>query len=207
MLAAAVLAAAAASCRGEPFPASDDMRRLAAEIIVMRGDAERIAGGGSLSDREGQALSARLYGALASLPMLLRRASGNRHGATIAGLRTAFDEADWRRAISVLKKLGGEFPFDDTGLILAENTPETVKLGGNIHEAYCAACHDGGDPEQWLPIPDLFEMARTLPDNDLAARFFNGIRGDRSTALAQPMSAGDIAALIAFYRQTTTLEQ
>lgn len=181
------------------------MRRLSAEIVVMRGDAERLAGA-AVNDREKQALKARLYGSLAFLPMLLRRASGDRHSARIADLRAAFDGADWTRAVSLLGALGGRFPFDATGLILPVDTPEAVKLGRDIHDTYCAACHDGGDPEQWLPIPDLFAMAKTAPDADLAARFYNGIRGDRTTALAQPMSAGDIAALIAFYRQTNTLD-
>lgn len=203
ILAVAAVAATALPCRAAGYVIGEDMRRVAAEVIIMRGDASRLAGDEVLSEREKKALADRLRGAAAYLPILLRKADGERRGALIDALRTALSISDWSAAVAVLKRLEALYPFDATGLLVGGDAPEAAKLGGSLHETYCAACHEGGSPEQWLPIPDLFKMAKSLPDRDLAARFYNGIRGDNSTAIAQPMSAGDIAALIAFYQTTS----
>ena len=171
ILVAAMMIAAAIPCRADAYPASDDMRRLAAEIIVMRSDAERLVKGLALDAREQKALAERISGAAAFLPILVRRASDHDPNAEIAKLRAAIKEKDWPQTIAILRQLGIRFPFDDTGLVLSENTPEAVRLGAELHETYCSGCHDGGDPEQWLPTPELAILAKKLPKNDLAARF------------------------------------
>ncbi|MCW2306657.1 c-type cytochrome [Rhodobium gokarnense] len=208
-LAAAVLIAAALLWPGiatAEGPLGEDMRRVAAELIVMRDDAERIISGEDLTERQREALAARVRGAASYLPLLLRKADGNRRSDEIAALRAALAEPDWSTAIGILARLSETYPFDATGLRPPADAEEAAKFGQTLHEAYCISCHEGGENPDWLPIPNLFEMAKTMPEERLLPRFYNGIRGDASTALAQPMSAGDIAALIAYYRRAPTPE-
>ena len=207
--AAAVVIAAALFWPGlatAQSPLGEDMRRVAAELIVMRDDAERLVAGGDLSERQRDALADRVRGAAGYLPILLRKADGNRRSDEIAALRAGLEAADWPTAMDSLTRLSEAYPFDATGLRQPADPEAAAEFGQTLHEAYCISCHEGGENPDWLPIPNLFQMAKTMPEDRLLPRFYNGIRGDTSTALAQPMSAGDIAALIAYYRATPTPE-
>ncbi|MBB4302765.1 cytochrome c553 [Rhodobium orientis] len=182
------------------------MRRVAAELVVMRDDAEKLVAGEALTERQRDALAARVRGAASYLPILLRKADGDRRSEDVSALRAALAEADWPAAIAVLARLSEAYPFDAAGLRPPADAEEAARFGETLHEAYCISCHEGGENPDWLPIPNLFQMAKTMPEQRLLPRFYNGIRGDASTALAQPMSAGDIAALIAYYRRAPTPE-
>ena len=183
-----------------PYPASEDARRLAAELLVMRGDAARLAEGKGLDDRSREALAARLQGAAGVLPILLRKGGGARHDEAVAALRRALAQADWRGAVAILSDLVERYRLDTAGILPAPENAAAIGFGRTLHENYCAACHDGEGQADWLPLPDLPRLARELQETEFVARLMTGVRGDASTALALPLSAGDIAALIAYYR-------
>jgi len=213
LLAAAVTTAAAFSCLAGSGPTSDDMRRLAAELVVMRDDIAGITAEPTPDARHRQALIARLRGAAAFLPILIRivdqdapapKLSHQDRTTILQGLRADLAAENWTGARGALTRLIALYPFDATGLTAPTDTAAASALGARLHEKYCAACHEGGDNADWPPIPNLYEMAKTAPEAVLLPRFFNGVRGDASTALEQPLSAGDIAALIAYYRATAS---
>ncbi|PLX37633.1 MAG: hypothetical protein C0606_04935 [Hyphomicrobiales bacterium] len=205
MLIAAATATFSADKSPRPYPVSDDARRLAAELIVMRGDASRLAADEdqdppALSPRVRSALTARLKGSAGPLALLLRRGGAAIAGDDVAVLRAGIEAGEWDGVVARLDQLIARHPFDPTGILPLDFSPKAVALGQTLHESYCLGCHEGGDLPDWLPMPDLFEMARTLDDTELAARFYNGVRGAAETALDQPMSAGDLGAMISFYR-------
>jgi mono/diheme cytochrome c family protein len=69
-------------------------------------------------------------------------------------------------------------------------------------ETTCAGCHDRADPPGSLPARKLFHWARKMPPLEFAARLYAGVRGDALTARANPFGAAELAALLAYYRES-----
>ncbi|MBI5901728.1 MAG: hypothetical protein HZB40_21230 [Rhodocyclales bacterium] len=188
---------AAACCCAAAQAAGDHTRRLGAELVVMAGDTRRLIlhEGGPL-ERKG--LEQRLGGALASLPMLLRRAQGD--PAPVAALRASHGRRDWRRLAMQIETLKRRHSFDARGLLGATPTREVLALGASIHGATCAGCHDSpADADTLLPARNLAAQLKSMPREEFAARLWLGVRGDQSTALANPFSEEELAALICRY--------
>ena len=194
-----VLAFAAAAVFSTAAAAQDEhRRRLAAELAVMLGDVRRIeANTEPPQHREG--LHARLAGALASLPLLLRRAAGD--AAAVPLLRAALARRDWRALRSGLDALQRKHPFDAGTLLPAQATPERLRLGEAIHRQACAGCHDAPAADTQLPAFNLFEQSKRTPRAEFAARLLIGVRGDRSTAWRNPFSDLELGALLAYYEE------
>lgn len=166
----------------------------------MAGDTRRLAldQGGPL-ERKG--IEQRLLGATSSLPMLLRRAQGN--PAPIGALRVTLEHRDWRNLATQLDTLKKRYPFDPRLLLGVAPTKEVLALGASIHKSTCAACHDnptGGDT--MLPAKNPRAQIKSMPREEFAARLWLGVRGDKSTAFANPFSDAELAALIAWYVNT-----
>lgn len=183
--------------------AGEHERRLGAEIAVMLGDIRRLAQPADAPERAG--LELRLKGALAGLPLLIRRARDSNPtpplaSEAIAVLREAIPAQDWARARSALAQLATAYPFDARPLLSAEPTPERIAVGKAIHAEACAGCHDVSSPDSLLPSHNLSQWARAMPAEEFAARLVAGIRGDALTGLANPFGAAELAALFAFYR-------
>lgn len=188
---------AAACCCAAVQAAGEHERRLAAELVVMAGDTSRLtAGAGGPLERQG--LEQRVAGALASLPMLLRRAQGN--SAPVAALRAAHSQRDWRRLASQIETLVHRHRFDARPLLDAGPTPQALALGAAIHTATCAGCHDNpSGADTLLPAKNLAAQLKSMPRAEFAARLWLGVRGDRTTGLRNPFSDAELAALMALY--------
>ncbi len=172
-------------------------RRLAAELVVMAGDARRLARqeGGPL-ERKG--LEQRLAGALSSLPLLLRRVRGD--PAPVAALRALHGQRDWRILTNRIEALEIRYPFDARRLLVEAPTREMLARGASIHLSTCAACHDQPSAnDSFLPAKNLAAQLKGMPREEFAARLWLGVRGDKLTALANPFSDAELAALIAGY--------
>jgi len=171
-------------------------RRLAAELLVMAGDARRLAADDATPvQRDG--LRARLGGALSSLPMLLRRAGGD--PAVVPTLHAAAARGDWRALRAALDGLQRAHPHDLDAIASATATPERIRLGRAIHAEACAGCHDAPAVDTRLPAHDLRAQVGAMPRAEFAARLYLGVRGDRSTAYRNPFSDLELGALVAFY--------
>lgn len=191
-----LLALAAACCSAAVQAAGEHERRLAAELVVMAGDARRlVAGEGGPLEREG--LARRLNGALASLPLLLRQANGDPQ--SVVALRDSIARSDWRALAAALVTLKRRHPFAAGGLLPARHTPELRALGVSIHRSTCAGCHDAASGDSLLPAKNLAAQLSSMPREEFAARLLLGVRGDRMTGWRNPFSDFELAALVSFY--------
>lgn len=179
--------------------AGEEMQRLAAEIAIMAGDARRLAQE-KVPPLERSGLEKRLAGALASLPLALRRARGD--PSSVSKLRQLVERHDWPALLAQLNDMKRRYPLDTTRWLGSASTSKVVALGESIHRSTCAGCHDvPGGADQLLPAKPLAAQMRSMPPEEFAARLWLGVRGDTSTALANPFSDAELAALMAWYRQ------
>lgn len=189
---------ACSSATAQPSAYGDDHpRRLAAELVVMTGDVRRL-----VTEQQGplekMGLEKRLAGALSSLPLLLRRAGENH--ADVGNLRKLLAKRDWAALSKSLGALKQRHPFDAHMLTDVKATPSLLDLGATIHKTTCGACHDlPGDTDTLLPAKNLSAQLRSMSRGEFAARLLLGIRGNKSTALANPYTESELAALIAWY--------
>lgn len=187
---------AAACCCAAVQAAGEHERRLAAEVTVMAGDVRRLmAGEGVPLEREG--LVKRLNGALSSLPLLLRRTNGDPK--SVIAMRASIARSDWRSLSATLATLKQRHSFDARTLLVTASAPETLNLGASIHRTTCAGCHDAPIGDSLLPAKNLAAQLKSMPREEFAARLLLGVRGDRTTGLANPFGDLELAALIAFY--------
>lgn len=186
--------------------AGDGVRHLSAEIVVMKADSERIFSSASaLSKQHRGGVKARLRGALAVLPLLIRVARNEDPSlpATEKGrvelIRKALDKDNGAAVIKGLSELAAAYPFDTTGLLPPDSRPAALSQAKSLNEAYCASCHKVPDSTVSRPAWNLFKLAKTIPPAELAARLVNGLRGDRLTGLDNPLRNSEISALISYY--------
>jgi len=198
ILAGVLLIGASASV----FPAGEHSRRAGAELLVLRGDLDRLAPG-VLPSEQILGLKARIRGGLAALPLLLRLADQELQrepmylttAKPLEPLDAGAIEALRRR----LKTLSERYPFRGTGILPATPSPRRLSRARELHQSLCAACHDSPATGQERPAFNLFVQARSLPRREFAARMLIGIRGDVLTGLGNPFTDEELAALIAFY--------
>ena len=184
---------------------AEDPRRLAAEIVVMRADAGKLFSG-KLDKNYQAGLRARLRGGLALVPLLVRAARRQAPAwpvldkARFAGLTEALQKGDGKALMAGLDWLMRQYPFATAGLLPPDARPEALKRAQNIHESYCAGCHDAPDMDTERPAWSLFELGQTAPPTELAARLVIGVRGEAMTAMDNPLRDAEMSALIAYYR-------
>lgn len=197
MLARLVLALAATAAFATGAAAQDEhRRRLAADLLVIAGDAARLATAADTPlQRDG--LRARIVGELSALPLMMRRAGGD--ASVVPGLRDAVGRGDWQALRSALEALRRSHPHDLDAIASAPATPERMLLGQAIHVQACAGCHDAPAVDARWPARNLFEQAAAMPRAEFAARLYLGVRGDHSTAYRNPFSDLELGALMAWY--------
>lgn len=173
-------------------------QRLGAALLVIKGDVRFLEDSQTLSLHK-QGLRSRIKGSLSVLPLLLRE-NGNKQTENVSLLREAVRDDDWTGFIKTLDKLIARHPLDLFALRTAQPTPNRLKRGQAIHEEACAGCHDTPDLDTPLPARNLFEQTKMMTRGEFTARLINGVRGDRVTSLANPLSVEDIASLVVYYR-------
>ena len=168
-------------------------QQLAAELVIMAGDVRRL-----LHEKTGpletRGLQQRLSGGAASLPLTLRRAGGD--ASVVGALRAAIDKRDWPTLARQFDTLKQRYPFDARPFLTAESPAS----GGQIHRQVCAACHDHpAAVDTLLPAKNLASQLKSMPREEFAARLWLGVRGDKTTAYANPFSNRELVALLAWY--------
>ena len=183
---------------GDPVHAAGDAeRRLAAELLVMTGDLRRLQRE-QPGPLEAQGLELRLAGALSSLSLTLRRAGGD--GTAAVELRRRLERRDWPGLARGLQALRQRHPFDARALLATPPGKDVLHMGEEIHRTTCAGCHDApAGADTLLPAQRLATQRKSMPREEFAARLWLGVRGDKSTGYANPFSAQELAALIAWY--------
>lgn len=185
---------------GHAWPRSRPVRLAAAEILVMAGDARRLAEE-TLPPLRQQGLRDRLLGGTSGLPLLLRLAGHPAAPGEVETLRAAIAAEDLGTLRRALDALAARVPLDTTGVLPPDHRPRARRLALALHDGLCAGCHDGRPAitDDLLPAEDLFQAARAMPRREFTARLMIGVRGDTLTAFAQPLSDADLAALLGLY--------
>jgi cytochrome c553 len=202
LLAGAVFATAPAIALAQ----GEHARRAAVELLVITGDARRLA---EESPRElhRKGLADRIRGGLSGLDLMLRLADEEQgkearsYASEVIALREALTANDLAALRALASDLLTAHPFRASGILPARATPERLERGKALHEELCAGCHDTPDTQVERPAYNLYEEARSLPALEFAARMTLGVRGDRVTGIDNPLSDEQIASLIAWYRE------
>jgi hypothetical protein len=186
--------------RAADAPAPSARTVLAAELLIVWGDAQRLAAEADLPPRHRAGIERRIRGALGLLPWMLARA-GDADGAS--ALRAWQDKGLFGPAFSaLLARLSERHPLDVAAFSGRPDTPATRRAAGLIHRTYCAGCHDDagtGSPDEALPARDLFAMARAEPRRVSLARLINGVKGTAELKFENPLDTDRIAALWRYY--------
>jgi len=202
MVLGAALLLAAPGATGHALGARQ--RYLGAEIVVMLGDARRLAARDTPAPQR-RGLRARIGGALAMLALLIRRArERNPHLAPVPrplidDLRARYRNADPGTLIEPLRTLAERYPFDPAGLLPNAVSAVRLRRARTVHRRLCAACHEHPALDVARPAFDLFRQAQQMPGREFAARLLTGIRGDAMTSLENPFSDAELAAFGALY--------
>lgn len=181
-------------------------KRVAAELLVMQGDARRLLASPKLSSLHQAGLKKRIGGGLAGLSLLLRLADqeNNVYSANtpqrVDTLRTALRSENLRLLMDSLAELADEYALVTEQWLPAAPTPRRMAMAKKLHNTTCAACHDTPNKTAERPAFNLFTQSNNMPPAEFTARMLVGVRGDRMTGLGNPLSDEQIAALIAYYR-------
>jgi len=170
---------------------------LAAELLIVRGDLERLKDASNLPPAHVRGLRNRVEGALGILPWLLRQA-GDRAGADQLRNSTHDD------IIKKLDQMIGRHPLDLSPYAPDRLTAKLRREAFTIHDAYCAGCHDGagqGNEDTALPARDLFLLAHESHPETFLARLINGVRGDEALLFINPLTRDQVAALWWYYQR------
>ena len=180
-------------------------RRAAVELLVLQGDARKLAGQSGLSEQHRKGLLDRLRGGLAPLVILLRFAdqeAGRQRfdpAPAVGALATALANKDMTTFQDSLAALIKRYSFDTAGLMPVAATPARRARAKTIHEEICSGCHDEPLRDVERPAYNLRKQAQGMTQRAFAARLIVGVRGDRMTGLGNPFSDEELASLLAFY--------
>lgn len=183
---------------------ADAARRVCADILVMAGDAGRLADP-ALKPIHRRGLKDRIAGTLATLALSVRRARDATPGlpplppASLAAARAALAEDDVAALAAQLGEMSARYPFPTTGLLPADRRPAALGRARRLHEKHCAGCHDSPDLETERPAWNLSRLARAMPAGAFAARMVVGVRGTNLMAMENPLTDAEISALVGFY--------
>lgn len=169
---------------------------LAAELLIARGDINRLDQAPSLPPAHVRGLTDRVTGSLGLLPWLLRQANDH-NGATQLQASTTAD------LTKTLDQLIARHPLDASPYAADRLTPTQRREAILIHDTYCSGCHDDmgqGDEGAELPARDLAFMAREMPPETFLARLINGVKGDETLLFSNPLTHTQIGALWYYYQ-------
>lgn len=209
----AILCLGAALTLAQPSNASGgspaaDARRLAADIVVMAGDARRLQQA-ELPTIHRQGLIERIAGTLATLALSVRRARETTPQlpslapGMITQMRRALADATPGAIgglVATLAALTARYPLSTTGLLPPDTRPAAIARAKQLHADYCAGCHDEPDLDVARPAWNLSALALALPPEEFAARLLIGVRGETLMALENPLTDAEMSALIGYYR-------
>lgn len=179
---------------------------LAAELRIVRADLVRLDEGDVDAPLHAQGLNMRIAGGLGVLPWLLRQSGDDVAAERLRGwnMQTLGDRAERARLVRQLDIAIMRHPLDLPRYSMDRLTSAQKREARAIHETYCAGCHDDagqGDVDMLLPARDLYVMSRESAPEDFLARLINGVKGDETLLFSNPLTAQQIAALWALYRE------
>ena len=201
---AAGLCPAAVFCAG--LGTTLDRARFPAEVLIVRGDLQRLISPVALSSAEVAGLEGRIKSALTGLSWLaleygaLTRSEIDRK--LLEDLDRSWAKRDLVSAQALVDELSRRYPLNSAIFSADRAGAEDIERVRELDIQLCQGCHiDKIGTEKILPAYPLKEMAATMPSDEFLARLLSGVRGTSDTALANPLSLGDIRGLLRLYRE------
>ncbi len=201
---AAGLCPAAAVCAG--LGTTLDRARFPAELLIVRGDLQRLISPRSLSSAEVTGLEGRIESALTGLEWLALEYAALTKSEIAQPLLQNLDRSWAQRNLlavqGLVSQLSRMYPLNGTIFSAERATADDIKRARELDLQLCQGCHiDRVGTEKILPAYRLEEMAGNMPSDEFLARLLSGVRGTSDTALANPLSLGDIRGLLRLYQE------
>ena len=202
---AAGLCPAAAFCAG--LGTTLDRARFPAELLIVQGDLQRLIFLDRLSSDERLGLEGRIGSALGGLEWLaleheaLSQSTVSRDA--LQGLQESWSARDLSSALEWVSGLTWDHALNARIFSPERATPDDVQRVREIDARLCQGCHvDNVGTEKRLPAYRLQKMGKMISAGEFLARLLSGVRGTADTALANPLSLGDIRGFMKFYRES-----
>ncbi|MEG3617703.1 hypothetical protein V5T82_04475 [Magnetovibrio sp. PR-2] len=181
---------------------------LAAELLIVRSDLDRLSLHSQLPQRHAQGLRDRVKGGLGVLPWLLEQA-GDFQGAKKLRAYKASSTHRSGAMIKLLDMLIESHPLNTQRYYPRHLTMRQYREARLIHDSYCAGCHDNagqGDKSTLLPARDLKLMALEASPRIFLARLINGVKGDHTILFENPLTVDQVSSLWWLYSQENNEE-
>ncbi|MAW69256.1 MAG: hypothetical protein CL391_00085 [Acidiferrobacteraceae bacterium] len=202
--AAAGLCPAAAFCAG--LGTTLDRTRFPAEVLIVRGDLQRLNSPAALSPAEVTGLEGRIQSALTGLAWLAQEygalTKSKIDGQLLQDLARSWAQRDFLSAEALADRLSNGYTLNSAIFSADRASAKDVERARELDLQLCQGCHtDRVGAEKILPAYRLKEMAAGMPSDEFLARLLSGVRGTSDTALANPLSLGDIRGLLRLYQE------
>ena len=175
-----------------------DSQLCSAELIIIQADIKKLDSA-STPQIQQIGLQKRIKGAFSTLNWLCRRnAAFNNTKAQAIKLLEIFNSGKRIDLNQQLKTLIQKMPLSLTGLQAKDATAQDIKIGKQLYQQYCRACHISQNHAVELPAFSLITMAKKLAPAEFIARMLAGVKGTPAIALHNPLSKADIAGIYAY---------
>ena len=201
---AAGLCPAAVFCAG--LGTTLDRVRFPAEVLIVRGDLQRLISPAALSSAEVAGLEGRIKSALTGLAWLALEYGALTRSEIDRKLLQDLDQSWAKRDLVSAQALADELSIRyslNSAIFSADRAgAEDIERARELDLQLCQGCHtDRVGTDKILPAYPLREMAANMPSDEFLARLLSGVRGTSDTALANPLSLGDIRGLLHLYQE------
>ena len=182
-----------------------DRSRFPAELMIIRGDLDRLITQSSLSELERQGLEGRIQSALSGLLWLSQEYETlTKHVVDETFIPDA--QLLWRDGkLDDLRQLFAQaadlYALNLDIFKASRASKEDMERVSEIDTTLCQGCHvlSPGSPST-LPAYRLKDFASTMSAQEFLARLLSGIKGSGETTLANPLTLGDVRGFMRLYR-------
>lgn len=182
-----------------------DRSRFPAELIIIRGDLDRLMTESELSRLERQGLEGRIQSALSGLLWLSKEyGTLTKHAVDetfISDAESFWADGKLDHLRDLIAASADIYALNLEIFRASRASKEDMQRVSEIDTALCQGCHvlSSGSPSI-LPAYRLKDFASTMSAREFLARLLSGIRGSGETTLANPLTLGDIRGFMRLYR-------
>ena len=182
-----------------------DRSRFPAELIIIRGDLDRLMTQSLLSRLERQGLQGRIQSALSGLLWLSQEYETlTKHvvdEAFISDAESFWADGKLDHLRDLIAASADIYALNLEIFRASRASKEDMQRVSEIDTALCQGCHvlSPGSP-LILPAYRLKDFASTMSAHEFLARLLSGIKGSGETTLANPLTLGDVRGFMRLYR-------
>jgi len=175
-------------------------RRVAAELLVIKGDLQKLSAPETPNHLH-KGLRERILGGIVPLDILLRLADQEARRPVqprivlVKKMLAAASADDLDTLGEEIDALVAHYPLHLPRLTV-NDTDESLSL----HRSLCLGCHSGAMSGVERPAYNLYEQSKQVSTQEMFARLLVGVRGDRVTGIDNPLNDLQLSGLLSLYR-------